>query len=243
MATRKQRSAVSRETTTAETANAPKPTVVTMATEREAREATEAIRTLADSVGLSYWKLGAAVREGIQRQYAKALGVNVKEWMLTCVNGKGNSIAKIYRAIKIVSALPNLAAEDLAKLSEGNAYALTQLPQSKRESAEWIEKAKTLETAQFKAEVDKALGRSTEKEEWYQPWARLPLTTQVIYDELIKKLGEEVFQVDLEREPQKLVMITEMVIVMLHQTPAEALREALVGEDENALPKEDGQGE
>lgn len=233
MSTRK----VSRETPTAEAGETKKPSVTTMATEREAREATEAIRTLADSVGLSYWKLGAAVKEGIDRQYAKALGVNTREWMLTCVRGKGSSIAKIYRAIKIVSALPELAAEDLSKLSEGNAFSLASLPDKLRKSQEWIEKAKTLDTAAFKAEVNKALGKPAE-EEWYQPWARLPLTTEPIYDALIKKLAEEVFQVDVEREPQKLVMITEMVIVMLHQTPTEALREALVGEDENTVPQQ-----
>jgi hypothetical protein len=243
MATRKQSTTtVSRETQPADTAIAPKSTVVTMATEREAREATEAIRSHFDSFSTSYWKLGLAVKEGLDRQFAKALDMNVREWMVTCVRGKGQSIPKIYRAIKIVAALPGLSPDDLSKLSEGNAYALTQLPESKRKDADWLEKAKTMGNAEFEEAVDKELGVEPDKS-WFVAFPKLPLSVKPIFQEVEKKLAEEVFQFDVENDPGKRVGMWEKILVSFYQDlqsdeGTANVRVWLVGEDENTLPKE-----
>lgn len=230
MATR--RVAVSRETPTAEAGETNNTTIVT---EREAREATERMRAkLKDG---DFWELGALAKRARDEQWAKLLGMKgLGEWMEYLGNSQEKCVSTIKRALRIAIVFPSPTQEMRDKLKEGNAYALTELrlPPEVRTGEEWIRKAIDLSIKDFKSACNKAMGK--EDEEWYQPWARLPLTTEPVYDALIKKLALEVFEVDVEAEPKKLVMITEMVIVMLHQTPVEALREALIGDDGSAPP-------
>lgn len=238
MATRK----VSRETTMTEPPNAPKPTLTTMATEREAREATEAIRTKFENFTASYWQLGQALREGVTRQYAKVLGLKMNDWLDKCASGKGLSRAKLQRAMKIVAALRGVEDEFLHKLSEGNAYELSTLPESKRKSAEWLDKAATMGNVEFKAEVAKALGKESKPEEWFDCFPRMPMSVKSLVDDVKRVLAEEIFQFDPEDE-KKFIGVWEKIFVSLYQDfqTAEGVQNVrvwLVGEDGSAPPVE-----
>jgi hypothetical protein len=210
------------------------------ATREEALRGTEEIRMFFDSYSSSYYKLGKAVKKGLDQDFAEAIGMSVGDWMANCARGIGKSVATIYKAVRIVTALPDLTPEQIAKLPEGNAYALTLLPESKRLSEEWLEKAKTMDKESFKAEVDKLLGRDSKPEQWFECFPKLPVSVKPIADEVKRVMAEQIFQFDPD-DGKKFIGVLEKILVSFYQdfqTPEgiESVRVWLVGEDENTVP-------
>lgn len=230
--------AVSAETTVAVATN---PERVTMATEKEARVATDALREKFKKLGGAWFELGREVKSCMERQVPRAYGLattgkamNVADWMEICFPA---SVPKIYRALRIAKGLEKVPEERMKLLSEGNAFNLTRLPEELRLSQEWIDLAIVAPTEQFEEAVDGALEAkgAPKKEKWAVLFPKLPGTLKELYDATEKKLAEAM-DLDLELHPEWRFQIWERVIAMLFQTGEATLREALVGDDGSAPP-------
>lgn len=214
---------------------------VKMATERDARAVTEALRERFKKLGGAWFELGRDVKDCLDRQVPRAYGLattgtamNVADWMEVCFE---SSVPKIYRALRIARALEKVPEDRMKLLPEGNAFNLARLPESLRISTEWVDLAIIAPGDQFEEAVDGALEAKggPKKDKWLALFPKLPETLKELYSETEKKLAEAM-DLDIELHPERRFQIWERVIAMLFQTGEENLRAALVGDDGSAPP-------
>lgn len=218
------------------------PTRATMATEREAKAATEGLREKFRLLGTAWFQLGKEVKDCLARQVPRAYGmattgkpINAIQWLEETFPG---SRAKIYRALKIATVLEKVPEEKVNLLTEGNAYYLTTLPMGMATSDEWLAKAAAMPNDEFKTAVEAALMQKGHpaKEKWLELFPRMPATVKELFEETEKKLAAAM-EIDVELYPEKRVTVWERVIVMLYQTGQQTLREALVGGEGSEAPE------
>jgi len=88
-----------------------------------------------------------------------ALGFpTVQAWMNARL---GESLSSVFSALRSIRALEGVPEEKLKRIGERNAHTLTHLTEKERKSEEWLEKAATLPTKEFKQEVQIALEQKT----------------------------------------------------------------------------------
>jgi hypothetical protein len=83
---------------------------------------------------------------------------SVQAWMEARL---GASVSNAFSALRSVRALKGVPQEQLERIGERNAHELTYVPEKERKSEEWLEKAATLPTKEFKQEVRKAIEKKT----------------------------------------------------------------------------------
>src|SRR5260370_36778589 len=99
----------------------PKPVRVVVATEREAKAVTAALREDLKKFTSAWWEMGQRVKDALDRQVPAAMEMNAHAWMLS-VFGETASVAKIQRSLRIARALNGLPEDKVKLLTEGKAY-------------------------------------------------------------------------------------------------------------------------
>jgi len=118
----------------------------------------EAIRIVAE-MRTGWFRLGSLIRKIIDTQAYEVLGYDTLDaWMKARL---GESVSSAFSALRSVRALEGVPEEQLERIGERNAHALTYLPPKQRTSQEWIEKAAALPTKEFKQEVQIDLEKKT----------------------------------------------------------------------------------
>lgn len=233
--------AVSPETPAMEHA---KPTRIEVATEREAKALTESVQTIFKSMGAAWFELGRIVSDCLDRQVPHAYGLavqgksmNAADWMELCFP---SSVPKIYRALRIAKVLKGLPDSQVQKLSEGNAYNLTRLPEKLRTDEKWIERAVELGNEEFSDAVDEALGGKATgtKDKYVTMFPKMPEALEELFDYTEKKLAA-VLELDIENKPGLKPLVWERAVTLLFNTGDNVLREAFVGGEGDEEDEED----
>lgn len=211
-----------------------KPTRIEVATEREAKAATERVRAKFQSLGSAWFELGREVADCLDRQVPHAYGLasqgksmNAADWMELCFP---NSVPKIYRALRIAKVLKALPEDRVKLLTEGNAYNLTRLPEKMRTDEEWLDRAVELPNEQFSQAVDEVLEKKghAPKEQYVTMFPKMPENFAELFDEAEKKIAG-VLELDIATKPGLKSIVWERAVTLLFQTGDNVLREAFIG--------------
>src|SRR5579883_1287309 len=85
------------------------------ATPEEARKLTANVKERFQEIGIQWLELGGMVRACLDRRVPEVLGITTLDWMKLCFD---KSVPKIYRSLRIVSALDGVPLETLKEISE-----------------------------------------------------------------------------------------------------------------------------
>jgi hypothetical protein len=172
----------------------------------------------------SNWlRLGSLIQRMIDTQAFEALGFpNMRSWMTTRL---GESVSNAFSALRSVRALEGVPEDKLKRIGERNAHMLTYLPEKVRKSDEWIEKAATLPTKDFKHAVSVALEKKTglPRESFKTWWIALP---EAVYQSMCEaeiKVGW-VLGLDIETQPGLRIQVWEALAQWILQTDAETIK-------------------
>jgi hypothetical protein len=137
----------------------------------------------------------------------------------------GESLSNAFSALRSVRALEGVPEEKLKRIGERNAHMLTYLPEKERTSEEWLEKAATLPTKEFKQEVQIAIEQKTglRKERFKTFSIALP---EAVYENLCeaeKKLARCI-DLDIETKPGNRIQVWEALAQWILQTDEPTIR-------------------
>lgn len=196
------------------------------ATPEEARKLTANVKERFQEIGIQWLELGGMVRACLDRRVPEVLGITTLDWMKLCFD---KSVPKIYRSLRIVSALDGVPLETLKEISEGNAYELSRLPAEKRKSGTWLGLAENTPNEAFKAMVDEALGQKsslTKPEGWTEFRLRGP-------DSMIQSMqrAEQKVCAMLHIDDDARWKAWEAIAALIETTPEEHLVVEMEGED------------
>jgi hypothetical protein len=205
----------------------PKVERITTATEREAKEATLAIRVAFRKITADWWEIGRLTREALDRQVPTAMGINPQEWMKS-VFGDTASIAKIQRSLRIVRALKGIPEEQIHLLTEGKAYLLTQVKEKDR--AELLDQAIVVTNEQFEQIVEEKRAEYgiPPSEERVHVTFTVAKTVAEQWYEAEKKIAR-LAEIDIELKPARRGEVLEIVAAMINTTPDEVLTAEAIG--------------
>lgn len=205
-----------------------KPVRIVMATEKDAKSITNALREDFKKFTAQWWEMGQRVKDALDRSVPAALGMNAHEWMMS-VFGESASVAKIMRSLRIARALNGLPEEKVKMLTEGKAYALTQVREKDRQ--ELLELAITASNDEFSQIVE-------EKRQEYgiaPSEERVHITVTVdksvaeAWEEAEKKVAR-LNELDIEMKPGLRAQVFEAIAVLINSTPDEVLMADTTGE-------------
>jgi hypothetical protein len=167
----------------------------------------EAVRIVAE-MRAGWLRLGLLIRKMIDSQAYEALGFpNMHAWMTSRL---GESLSSVFSALRSVRALEGFPEEQLTRIGERNAHMLTYLPQKQRTSREWIERAATLPTKEFKQEVqielEKKTGMAPERFKTFS--IALPEMVYQNMCEAEKKMARSL-EIDIEDRPGNRILVWE----------------------------------
>jgi hypothetical protein len=206
-----------------ELANLPKPVRLTKATRTEAEAMDEAVVRIVGEIRSNWLRLGSLIQRMIDTRAFEPLGfANMHSWMTARL---GESMASAFSALRSVRALRGVPEEKLKRIGERNAHMLTCLPERERKSGEWLEKAATLPTKEFKQEVQIALEQKTglSKERFKTFSVALP---EAVYDyvcEAERKLARSL-GIDTETNPGNRIQVWEAWAQWILQTDEETIK-------------------
>jgi hypothetical protein len=178
------------------------------ATEAEAKAMEKEAIRIASDMRTGWLRLGSLIRKMIDSRACEALGYqSMDSWMNARL---GQSISSAFSALRSVRALEGVPEEQLNRIGERNAHALTYLAAKERKSEEWIEKAATLPTKEFKQEVEIALEKKTgmAPERFKTFSIALP---EKVYENMLaaeKKLARSI-DLDIEEKPGNRIIVWE----------------------------------
>jgi hypothetical protein len=194
-----------------------------IATEAEAKAMDqEAIRLIAE-VKSGWLCLGLLIdRMATTRAFAVLGFPSMHSWMQRRL---GESLSSAYSALRSVRALKGVSEEKLNRIGERNAHALTRLPERERKSHEWIEKAATSSTKEFKLEVEIALEEKTglPREKFKTFWIALPEAVFESMCEAEKKLAWTL-GIDIETNPANRILVWEAWAQWILQTDEQTIK-------------------
>lgn len=178
------------------------------ATEAEAKAMDREAVRIAAEIRAGWLRLGLLIRKMIDSQAYEALGFpNMHAWMTSRF---GESLSSVFSALRSVRALEGVPEEQLTRIGERNAHMLTYLPPKQRTSHEWIERAATLPTKEFKQEVQIELEKKTGMaQERFKTFSiALP---EKVYENMLaaeKKLAHSI-DLDIEDKPGNRILVWE----------------------------------
>jgi len=193
-----------------------------IATEAEAKSMDQEVIRLIAEVRSGWFRLGLLI-DRMQRTHAfDVLGFSMHSWMQARL---GESSATAYSALRSVRALEGVPAEKLEQIGERNAHALTYLLEQERKSEEWLKKAATLPTKDFKREVETAIQKKTGlAREKLKPF--VILLPELVYDSLCeaeKKVARSL-SIDIESNPNSRILVWEAFSQWILLTDVETIR-------------------
>jgi hypothetical protein len=110
----------------------------------------EVIRIVAE-IKSNWLRLGTLIQRMSDSRAYEALGFpHMYAWMTARFR---DSLSNVFSALRSVRALKGVPEETLKRIGERNAHMLTYMPEKERKSDEWLTKAATLPTKEFKQEV------------------------------------------------------------------------------------------
>jgi hypothetical protein len=167
----------------------------------------EAVRIAAE-MRAGWLRLGLLIRKMIDSQAYEALDFpNMHAWMTSRL---GESLSNVFSALRSVRALEGVPEEKLNRIGERNAHMLTYLPEKERKSEEWIQRAATLPTKEFKQEVEIALEKKTgmAPERFKTFSIALPEMVYQNMCEAEKKMARSL-EIDIEDRPGNRIIVWE----------------------------------
>lgn len=208
--------------------------LVRVATEREAHDASETIRTHFSKMETAWFDLGRMVRDALNRQVPSVLGMTAIDWLRSCV---GASVSKVYRSLRIVKALEAVPEVVLQQLTEGKAYQLTRLQPKDRTSDAWIEKALELDNDAFQGAVDTHIYKKTGLaiEPRVTVSVRMDGSVAKLWKEAEEKLAR-VMELDILTKPGLRAQVFEGLATLVMTTDEAILRAEMVGDDGSEVP-------
>jgi hypothetical protein len=193
------------------------------ATEAEARALDQKVIQTLEVMRSSWLRLGSLIQKVIDTRAFEPLGFRtMKDWMDARL---GKSMSTAYSALRSVRALKGIPEQKLERIPERNAYHLTRLPETERQSDRWVEKAATLPTKEFKDEVETELERKTglAREEFRAFSVALP---EPVYDSLCaaeEKIAGALI-IDIETKPGSRILVWEALAQWILQTDEETIK-------------------
>ena len=191
-----------------ELASLPKNLRQPKATKAEAEVLDKEVARVVGEIRSNWLLLGRLVEKVRQTRAFEALGLpGFHAWMTARL---GESLSSAYSAVRSVRALEGVPDEKLKRIGERNAHTLTHLPEKERKSQEWLEKAATLRTKEFKQEVQIAIEQKTglRKDRFKTFSIALP---EAVYENLCeaeKKLARCI-DLDIETKPGNRIQVWE----------------------------------
>lgn len=198
------------------------------ATKAQAEKLTAKVVAQWRSMERSWWALGRLVNECLKKHVPAALGMNAHDWIGKNLPG---STSKAWRSLRIARALEGIPEKSVAQLTEGNAFALARLPEKKRKSKEWIEKAIKTPNEQFEQDVEAERTHTTGQPRETFLTLRMSMP-KAVYDQWeagIKRLAD-ILGIDIEQNEGRRIMVYEAIARLLNDTPEDALKGEIVGQ-------------
>ncbi len=193
------------------------------ATKAEAEVLDNEVVRVVGEIRSNWLLLGRLVERVRQTRAFEALGFpNFHAWMTARLV---ESLSSAYSAVRSVRALEGVPEEKLKRIGERNAHMLTRLPQQERKSEDWLEKAATLPTKQFKQEVQIAIEQKTglRKERFKTFSIALPEAVYESMCEAEKKLPWTL-GIDIETTPGNRIQVWEAFSQWILQTDEHTIR-------------------
>jgi hypothetical protein len=193
------------------------------ATKAEAKQLDKEVARVVDEIRSNWFLLGRLVERVRETRAFEALGFpGFHSWMTARL---GENISSAYSAVRSVRALEGVPEEKLKRIGERNAHMLTHLPEKERKSPEWLEKAATLPTKEFKQEVQIAIEQKTglRKERFKTFSIALP---EAVYENLCeaeKKLARCI-DLDIETKPGNRIQVWEALAQWILQIDEQTIR-------------------
>jgi hypothetical protein len=129
------------------------------ATKAEAQAMDKEVVRIVGEIRSNWLRLGRLVQRFMETRAFEALGFpNFHAWMTARL---GESLSNAFSALRSVRALEGVPEEKLKRIGERNAHMLTYLSERDRKSEEWLEKAATLSTKEFKHQIETALDQKS----------------------------------------------------------------------------------
>lgn len=171
----------------------------------------------------NWFRLVSLIQRMMDTHAYAALGFpNIHSWMNARLGG---SISSAFSALRSVRALKGVSEEKLKRIGERSAHMLNHLPERDRKSEEWIEKAATLPTKDFKHVVRAALEQKTGlPQERFKTWSIALL--EAVYESMIeaeKKLASSL-GIDIETKPGNRIQVWEAFAQWILQTDDQTIR-------------------
>jgi hypothetical protein len=178
------------------------------ATEAEAKAMEKEAIRIASEMRTGWLRLGSLIGKMMASHAYEALGYqSIEAWMNARL---GESASSAFSALRSVRYLEGVPEEQLKRIGERNANALTYLPVKERKNKEWIEKAATLPIKEFKQEVQIELARkSGMAPERFKTFSiALPELVYQSMCEAEKKIARAL-QIDIEDRPGNRILVWE----------------------------------
>jgi hypothetical protein len=197
------------------------------ATQAEAKAMDKEVIRIVGQIRSNWLQLGSLIQRMIDSYAFEALGLGMHAWMTARF---GNNLSSAYSALKSVRALHGIPQEKLQQIGERNAHALTRLPERLRKSNEWIEKAATFPTKEFKQEVQIALEQKTGlRTERFKTFSiALPEAVYEAMLEVEKKVARALV-IDIESTPGNRILVWEALSQSILQTDENMLKVQIEG--------------
>jgi hypothetical protein len=193
------------------------------ATKAEAQVLDKEVVRVVSEIRSNWLLLGRLGQRSMETRAFEALGFpSFQSWMTARL---GESLSNAFSALRSVRALEGVSEEKLRRIGERNAHMLTHLPEKERKSENWLEKAATLPTKQFKQEVRIAIELKTglRKERFKTFSIALP---EAVYDSMCqaeKKLAWSL-GIDIETKPGNRIQVWEAFAQWILQTDEQTIR-------------------
>ena len=189
------------------------------ATKAEAKRMDKQVRRIVGQIRSNWLRLGRLVQDFRDTRAFEALGFpNFHAWMTARL---GESLSNAFSALRSVRALEGILEAKLKRIGERNAHLLTYLPEKERKSEEWLEKAATLPTKEFKHQIETARGLSRDGFKTFS--IALP---DAVYESVIqaeKKIASSL-RIDIETKPGNRIQVWEAFAQWILQTDEQTIR-------------------
>ena len=206
-----------------ELAKLPKPVRRPKAAKAEAEAMDKEVVRIVGEIRSNWLRLGSLIQRMIDTGAIEVLGFpSMHSWMTARL---GESISNAFSALRSVRALKGVPQEKLERIGERNAHALTYLPEKERKSEEWLEKAATLPTKEFRQEVETTIEKKTgfAREGFKTFSVALPEKVYESMCEAEKKLAWSL-GIDIEAKPGSRILVWEALAQWILLTDEETIK-------------------
>lgn len=196
-------------------------------TKSEAASLTRKVKAYWRKMETSWSALGRLVDQCLKKRVPEALGLTAEQWMEQTIPG---SSRRAWRALRSIRALQGVPEEKLSQITEGNAQALTRLPEKERKDPAWINKAVNLPNEDFKEEVETLREKKTgiRRQEFITVHLSMPREVFDKWEAAVQKMAR-VCCIDLLGNEGRRLLVYERIAALVDGISEEALKNATEG--------------